>query len=111
MKSLLKVVMTFAFVTSAMASSTTCTGNGFKAVVAAKTVVLFSAGKKVANLTYESSEGSNFGDQYKITNYSQGVVNGYALSVKTGGFAGISTAEVFHDGIAGLSSIGKMICK
>ena len=113
MKLFLTLAMTLTFVSTAMAANTTCTGDGFTAVVKGPKATLSYEGKKIANLKLESTEGTPGGDQFVTANYSQAIVNGYALSVTTGGYAGMASASatVFHDGFAGLTAVGSLKCR
>ena len=84
------------------------TAEGYEAKAMGQKAIILVKGQKVADLVLVSSEKSPGGDQFSVVRYSQNVVNGYALEIKSGGFAGLTAATIFHGGVAGFMPTAKL---
>jgi len=70
--------------------------------------ILLLKRQKLANLVLVQVKKSPGGDQESVYKYSQNVVNGYTLEIRSGGFAGLTMANVYQCGVAGFIQIAKL---
>jgi hypothetical protein len=112
MKKYLFLLVTVSFMGSmaSAAESIVCSqdgsdGQGYQAVMTANKAELLVNGVKVADLTFAGSDEAEGGDQISVYHYSQRTVNGYELTLTSGGIVGMTTVTVSRGGFAGLTEL------